>query len=537
VAACADETNIDSLRHYYEQARQAAANLKDGRPERLLTFYISALGNRQRDEEAITLGQEALRTLPKNDTYFFVAALLARIYSVKQQRLTGLELMEQTYREAQEAGSQLGRVTSLELMGELYSTMHRHEEAIGCLTQSIQLSKGMPRAILYRHYAFTALCKEYEDTKRYADELALLPEWKETIEEGIRTNVLFAGVVWFMYYNCATSAYLRAGHVDQAEESLRQAREWGRGSAYYQPYLNGYQAEIWEAQHRYAKALAAADSAYVASVRNKQQLLSVDLQETKLRILLRMQPDSAALLPLYERMQSARDSLLEMDTKAQLDELNTLYQTDKIKMENQRNHNRLMMSIVVGCLLALAALGWMWYSHRLWEKNKALYRYIKEQDRLAAELPKSRGREPYTAPLLTVKDVAEMDTRESEQDLATRFHHWLMEERRFADSERCTPEAAVVDLATNRTYLRDAVKNVTGKTVQEYLRDMQLDEARRLIETRPDMKMEAVAIDCGLTRPTFYRLFKERYRISPTEYRKLSLRAEKEEAGNQFHLR
>jgi AraC-like DNA-binding protein len=77
-------------------------------------------------------------------------------------------------------------------------------------------------------------------------------------------------------------------------------------------------------------------------------------------------------------------------------------------------------------------------------------------------------------------------------------------------------------LATNRSYLFEAVRTITGKTPMEYIHTLQLNEARQMLDIHPDLTVEAIAADCGFNnRQTFYRLFKEQYDISPAEYRKM----------------
>lgn len=64
---------------------------------------------------------------------------------------------------------------------------------------------------------------------------------------------------------------------------------------------------------------------------------------------------------------------------------------------------------------------------------------------------------------------------------------------------------------------------MTGQTPMEYLRGMRLDEARRMLDSHPELTIEAVAFSCGFSIPsTFYRLFRRQWGISPAEYRKMA---------------
>lgn len=58
---------------------------------------------------------------------------------------------------------------------------------------------------------------------------------------------------------------------------------------------------------------------------------------------------------------------------------------------------------------------------------------------------------------------------------------------------------------------------------REYIRRVQLEEARRLLDKYPELTVEAVAFDCGFNAlNTFYRLFRKHYGISPAQYRKIA---------------
>ncbi|MDR2497473.1 MAG: helix-turn-helix domain-containing protein [Tannerellaceae bacterium] len=54
----------------------------------------------------------------------------------------------------------------------------------------------------------------------------------------------------------------------------------------------------------------------------------------------------------------------------------------------------------------------------------------------------------------------------------------------------------------------------------EYINILRLDKARQMLDCHAALTVEAIAGECGLSARSFYRLFRERYGITPTEYRK-----------------
>ena len=91
---------------------------------------------------------------------------------------------------------------------------------------------------------------------------------------------------------------------------------------------------------------------------------------------------------------------------------------------------------------------------------------------------------------------------------------------RFSANPEADMDKIIKTLNTNRTYLYKTVKNTTGQTVQDYLNTIRLDEARRLLDTSGEL-IETVAWMSGFSSiRTFYRIFRDRYNMTPTDYRK-----------------
>ena len=99
----------------------------------------------------------------------------------------------------------------------------------------------------------------------------------------------------------------------------------------------------------------------------------------------------------------------------------------------------------------------------------------------------------------------------------------MLSDRNFANPDIVFDKLVPI-LNTNRTYLYDSIKAVSGKSLQEYVNFLRLEEARRMFDNHSELTIERIAEECGFNYySTFYRLFRERYQITPSEYRKMAL--------------
>ncbi len=127
--------------------------------------------------------------------------------------------------------------------------------------------------------------------------------------------------------------------------------------------------------------------------------------------------------------------------------------------------------------------------------------------------------DPSDAVNTGVSEYADLPGDRNQRELFLRLHAYLVEDKNFTRMKINASEL-VTALSTNRTYLFEAVKAVTGKTLQQYINHLRQEEARQLLETTDEL-IEAIAAICGYNSVrTFYRLFRQTYHMSPAVYRK-----------------
>ncbi|MCD8080203.1 MAG: helix-turn-helix domain-containing protein [Bacteroides sp.] len=126
---------------------------------------------------------------------------------------------------------------------------------------------------------------------------------------------------------------------------------------------------------------------------------------------------------------------------------------------------------------------------------------------------------PALQPIITGREK-DLPGDRSQRELFLRLREYLVKDKNFTKTSIDTSRL-VTTLSTNRTYLFEAVKSVAGKTLQEYINCLRLEEGRKLLETTDEL-IESIAAVCGYNSVrTFYRLFRSTYEMSPAVYRKM----------------
>ena len=82
-----------------------------------------------------------------------------------------------------------------------------------------------------------------------------------------------------------------------------------------------------------------------------------------------------------------------------------------------------------------------------------------------------------------------------------------------------TTEGLAFDMAISRRQLNRRIKKLTGLSTGEYVREVRLQEARRLLENRKYSTVKSVAYSVGLKSLDYFsKQFKERFGVNPSKY-------------------
>lgn len=418
------------------------------------------------------------------------------------------------YETAQRINQPVGMAMALQVQGSMYYKLGLYEQALVTLEKGLAVCPSYKEgrnqvlyisAVLYEWLFMTAL--KMDDVGRinhYAGNYATLVKWREEHEKPDPTG----------HYPVTARALqalslLKDGQKQEAKRLLDEAVSFIRPRIPANAYEHFYEARC---------ALRQAEGDYRGAAKDIDVLLAAHEDDLSFYMddllrkaeLLAHSGEPWSCVPYYKAYIQAKDSVNRLDVAVRMDQLRTLYEVDRLNRE-KRSARIWMTTAFAGCLLLLLLLsGNIVYSRRLKAKNQVLYRRI--QERLQQE----------NKVVETIRQIPEGDLSR-ELRLFISLNELLENEKLFTSPSLNRDELAK-RLGTNRTYLMEAVRAYGGNmTVGEFLNDFRLKHAAGLLTQPSGLSIDRICYDSGFaSRSVFYRLFRQSYGMSPTEYRKLS---------------
>lgn len=453
---------------------------------------MGALSNKRLYDELIAQAPACIDFLLANHSwmpYYRTMALLADAHTRKGNTAQALHELETALDHANRRNDAAGKGTVLFAISKLYANQKRHADAETCLKECIELLKDSTNYWGLQADAYHQLTLNYIALKRYDDALQTATKYEKAnrlYDE--RTQTANPGT-WVNLWLSYIDLYRQTERYDLAETYIHKIDSATQNSI----TLYEERAHIYLGKKEYRKALEMIDRE-IAFRPGRLQPKGV-----KMMTLIEM-GDAPNAQILFGEIIAHLDSIRNAQYNARLDEVRTRYEVDKHIAEKQRNRNYFLFALTA-CALLLVLLGGAFYYNRIIaQKNRNLYLKIKERDRQQEEPPGSK----------------------TQRDLVNRLHEYLLHDDNLTQTD-IDRNDLITALGTNKNLLTEAVKCVTGKTLMEYIRFMQLEEARRMMDRHPELTIETIAQETGFAaRNTFYSLFRKNYGITPSEYRTLS---------------
>ena len=513
------EGAIDTLLTLYDaieaDARQQGDVAVEGtaKANRIGAYASKSLFGKVIDEAPAVLEFLSANGLWKD--YYQTSMQLADAYRRTGDFDRGLQEAERFYAHAKTRGDRAGMGMAQLTLSRIYSGQRRFSDAETCLRECIGLLEDERPYLNYLATAYNNLATNLIGQQRYDEALEAARATEEVnrrYEEASHTPQPSAwGNLWVTY----TDIYRQTGQYDLAQRCIDRVDSLSRGA------LKMYKerGHVLYGQKRYREALEMLDRAAEASPGN------LEVKSLKLMTLAQLQEADKAV-ELFSEVIGDLEKNYNEAFASRLDEVRTQYEVDKYAAEKERNRNYFLFALG-GCVLLALLLGATFYYNRIiTHKNRGLYRQIREQDHLEEQLARITREYETAVPAGKPSDDAVsqpvLPGSRSQRELVRQLREYLLADNHLADADTGR-EAISAVLGSNRSTLTEAVKAVTGKTPMEYIRQLQVEEARRLLDNHPELTVEAVAYNCGFNIPsTFYRLFRKQYGISPAEYRKIA---------------
>ena len=209
-----------------------------------------------------------------------------------------------------------------------------------------------------------------------------------------------------------------------------------------------------------------------------------------------------------------QDSLVARERDSKAEEYEVMFKTQEAEMalKEKEASERILLIIIIALvtILVLAAL-LLWRiivdRHRLNERNRDLYVTIQQMLEKEKEAEEALEEIPETA-------------LSSTQQLYQRIVRLMKEQKPYTDSNM-NRESMALMLGTNYNLVADAIRECTkGQSIGDFIEDWRLRHAAQML-VKTNESIGVIMEDSGfVSRSHFNTSFRERFKMTPSEYRK-----------------
>ncbi|MDX9848717.1 MAG: AraC family transcriptional regulator [Tenuifilaceae bacterium] len=451
--------------------------------------------------------------------YFIVVNTIIIRHEHQGNYTLALDKSERLYQQAKRLNNPGGIASALYTQANIYTALDQPDQALRLYNECLGILKEsnspdqLMQLEIYQAIATLFIAKsDYQTMRHYVDTcMVYIDKVSQSRPEIDLTSYRFNSSINYVFCHAYT------GNLEKAEQHLRKAAEllppsWPEN---YLQELNQARACYHMFAGNYGQALLYNQQTIDFYTQNRLGI-GVKYQVWHRAEILERMGDYRASCMAYARLKQISDSLNTQRISKQIGELKTIYELDKAELEAAQARHRLQISryllagaITFSVLLAVIILIILRSRNHLRAKNLSLYRQIKEQDKLQAEQEQQRRQKSSPS--------------KPGNELMERLEELMRKDKLFTNPE-LSRKMLADRLSTNETYLFEAIRDHLGLSVSEYIAMLRLNYARELLSMPAgNLTIEAVAIDSGFgSRNTFHRLFRERFGLTPTEFRRLA---------------
>ena len=303
---------------------------------------------------------DRLRNLQTWNKYYEVWMHLCNTYVFSGKYNMALREVQTMFDDAKERDNKYGMGIAYYMMGNVYSNMHNRQESVSAYRKGLDLlltEKDKPSTIadLYSY-----LGDELDEMGEYEKLKKLTEEWKafldvyfaDIVVKKKTVNQYVRNVLESYYYVACAQAALGLNQLDEAEKMLEEVHRRIPSEEDYvgQSWLY-YKAKLHQLRKDYQMALMLNTRRYqLTDNSDMAMLVPVLTQRGEILEALGRYQDASSV---FKKLIQVKDSVSGVETRNQLNEMNTIFQVDELKMAQAKAQFRNTLIIIGIVVVAL----------------------------------------------------------------------------------------------------------------------------------------------------------------------------------------
>ena len=357
----ADSKYDQGWRQYETEIAKARQNDDDKKLGELLSGRMSTFYNLKMADSITAHFEEDMKELKHisqwNAYYDVWTCYINTLIYYSFNKNMALREVQQMFNDAMERKNEYGQGIAYYTMGSVYLNMNYLDESAAAFQKSIQLLRRQSPPPVYTPEVFSYLGDVLNEQEKYDDLQKLTVEWQEFIPQFMKSypqlNKDYQNILWFYYHIACAQAAIGQDRLDDAEECTTRAEETrGSDNSYETLQWLVTMAQLRLKQGRLAEALELNTRRLNLVPPNEDKGVFMSVAKQRGEILMRMHRYEESS-KLYQEMCRLKDSISGANTKNQLNELNTMFHVDELKMEHERTQFRNTLYIIGIILLAM----------------------------------------------------------------------------------------------------------------------------------------------------------------------------------------
>ena len=365
----------------YEQKTGNVEKEGQLRWQKIVTLKNLALTEQMADEAEVQL--EWFRKNGQWDNYYRTWQIKANALCAQGKLQIALQETQRMLDDAKEKDNKMGRAMAYKQIGIIYLNMKQTKPAVAALQRYAELVKGEEDEVNLLSNTYYRMAKAYDYDKNYNQELRVTVEWRDFLLDRVgKKDVPEVRECYHACYLARAAAFIGLKELDEAGMALDTASHHAH---LINTALSLHHYYKMQARYQLARADAAKALLYTDSISMMTSEKDDHASELRAQALIMLGKGEEAAL-IYQQLYHDKDSIFSSDARQHLDELNTLFQVDELKTEQQRTKFRYTIIAALSIVLALILL--MLYAWRTAIRQKK----VNEELRIANEQAKASSK-------------------------------------------------------------------------------------------------------------------------------------------------